>query len=315
MRKDGRVFEPGSPSRFLSHRGRRTGISRSPLHEARERGSFIRAAGSSAVLGGTHETHRCSRWSLAAWKNMGCPHREAPASNDGAVDSHLVVPHPNNRLQHLWGLPCRVRVEVHHRAALVAIGDAYGGGFDRFRRTRERLPPIRPPRRGRIAADAIRMFGRNLRTSGRCAASLPISPTVAEVITEMLASSKMPRLRCIISTGEPWRRPTSVANSWPNTASSSPSGVRTCVGRFPSTRGSPPLWSKENQLRKLGGGQPGETAAIVSPTEGQAPVAVKTVPAQVGDLERFAAHGLYWVPEERLYFTNLDRHLRLSAAA
>src|SRR5437879_8004176 len=53
--------------------------------------------------------------------------------------------------------------------------------------------------------------------------------------------------------------------------------------------GFPPLWSKEDQLRKLGGGEPGETAAIVSPMQGQAPVAVKTVPAQVGDFEKFAA--------------------------
>src|SRR3989304_2984565 len=74
--------------------------------------------------------------------------------------------------------------------------------------------------------------------------------------------------------------------------------------------GSPPLWGKKNQLRKLAGGQPGETAAIANSTEGQAPVAVKTVPAQVGGLERFAAHGLHWVPEEGLYFTNLDRHVR-----
>src|SRR5258705_3205518 len=71
---------------------------------------------------------------------------------------------------------------------------------------------------------------------------------------------------------------------------------------------SPTLRSKENQLRKLGGGQPGETTAIVKPTEGQAPVAVKTVPAQVGDLERFAAHGLHRVPKERLDLTNLDGH-------
>ena len=77
--------------------------------------------------------------------------------------------------------------------------------------------------------------------------------------------------------------------------------------------GSPPLWSKEDQLRKLGGSEPGETAAIVSPMQGQAPVAVKTVPAQVGDLEKFAAHGLHWVPEERLYFPNLDRHVRCRA--
>src|SRR5712692_5621448 len=78
--------------------------------------------------------------------------------------------------------------------------------------------------------------------------------------------------------------------------------------------GSPPLWSKENQVRKLGGGQPGETAAVVSPTECQAPVAVETVPAQLGDLEKFAAHGLHWIPEERFYFTNLDRHVRYPSA-
>ena len=74
--------------------------------------------------------------------------------------------------------------------------------------------------------------------------------------------------------------------------------------------GSTSLWSKEKQLGKLRGGQPGETAAIVSPTKGKAPVAVKAVPAQIGRLERFAAHGLHWVSDERLYFTNLDRHVR-----
>jgi hypothetical protein len=86
---------------------------------------------------------------------------------------------------------------------------------------------------------------------------------------------------------------------------------RTNVGREVSTDGgSPPPWSKENQFRQPAGGQPGKTAAIVSATEGQAPVAVKPVPAQVGDLEKLAAHGLYWVPEERPYLTNLDRHVR-----
>src|SRR6185503_2440326 len=74
--------------------------------------------------------------------------------------------------------------------------------------------------------------------------------------------------------------------------------------------GAPSLRGIENQLRHLGGGQPGETAAVADPAEGQAPVAVKPVPSQVGDLEPFAAHGLHRVPEERLYFTNLDRHVR-----
>ncbi len=120
---------------------------------------------------------------------------------------------------------------------------------------------------------AIKMFGRNLRTSAGCAASRPISPIVAEVITETLASSKMPRLRCIISTGEPCRRPISHANSGPNKASSSPSGVRTCEGRFPSLDDSLPLCNsaslrgKQNQLRQLRGGQPGEAATIVEPMQ------------------------------------------------
>jgi alpha-1,6-mannosyltransferase len=65
-------------------------------------------------------------------EEYGLPHREAPAASDGAVDPSLVVPHPNNRLQHLGGGARRARVVVHHRAALVAIGDANGGGLARL---------------------------------------------------------------------------------------------------------------------------------------------------------------------------------------
>ena len=45
-------------------------------------------------------------------------------------------------------------------------------------------------------------------------------------------------------------------------------------GEVSSDAGSSPLWSKEKQLRKLGGSQPGETAPIASATEGQASVTV-----------------------------------------
>src|SRR6185436_14898675 len=84
------------------------------------------------------------------------------------------------------------------------------------------------------------------------------------------------------------------------------------VGREASSGSGPPsLWSKENQLRKFRGGQPGETAVIVSPTECQAPITVKAVPAQVDDLESFAAHGLHRVSKERLYLTDLDSHVLL----
>src|SRR6185503_11403596 len=37
-----------------------------------------------------------------------------------------------HRLQHLCRLACRIRIEVHHRAALVAIDDAYDWAFIGF---------------------------------------------------------------------------------------------------------------------------------------------------------------------------------------
>src|SRR5262245_3219361 len=61
-------------------------------------------------------------------EEYGLAYREAPASSYGAVDPSLVVPQLGNRLQHLGGRACRVRVEVHHRAALVEVGDRYGRG-------------------------------------------------------------------------------------------------------------------------------------------------------------------------------------------
>src|SRR5262245_28493815 len=74
--------------------------------------------------------------------------------------------------------------------------------------------------------------------------------------------------------------------------------------------GSSSLWRKQNQLRKLGGGQPREAIANVNPTEGQAAVAVETVPAQVGDVEKLAPHGLHGVAEQCFYFTDPGRHTR-----
>jgi hypothetical protein len=82
---------------------------------------------------------------------------------------------------------------------------------------------------------------------------------------------------------------------------------------LPSTDGeSPPLWNKENSSGSLVAVSPGETAAIVSLTEGQAPVAVKTVPAQIHDLAKLAAHGLHWVPEECLRPSRIEKSVCLS---
>jgi hypothetical protein len=72
----------------------------------------------------------------------GLPLREAPAASDGAVDPSVVVPHPDNRPQHLGSGARRAGVEVHHRAALVAIGDAYGGGLARFSEREDASHPL-----------------------------------------------------------------------------------------------------------------------------------------------------------------------------
>lgn len=70
----------------------------------------------------------------------------------------------------------------------------------------------------------------------------------------------------------------------------------------------PSLGGEEQKLRELSGGQPGETTPILKATECEAPVAFKPVPAQVGDLDTFTAHGLHRIPEERRYLTDLDCH-------
>ena len=125
------------------------------------------------------------------------------------------------------------------------------------------------------------MFGRNLRTSARCPASSAIPLTVAEVIRETLASSKMPRSRCVISTGDPWRRLTSAASCSLKRASSSPPGVRTCVGR-PSavlrtgakrsscgslvavSQGNPPRSPIRRSARRLSPSRPCQPSSAVS---------------------------------------------------
>src|SRR5436190_3581722 len=73
--------------------------------------------------------------------------------------------------------------------------------------------------------------------------------------------------------------------------------------------GAAPLRSEDEHLRKLAGGQPGKPAPVISATEGEAPVALKPVPAQIGDVEAFPAHGFHRVAEERRYFTDLDSHV------
>jgi hypothetical protein len=72
------------------------------------------------------------------------------------------------------------------------------------------------------------------------------------------------------------------------------------------------LRSKQEQIGKLARCQPREPAAviIIHPPKCQAPVTLEAVPAQVGDLESLAAHGLHGIPEDRLYLSDFYQHAR-----
>ena len=75
-----------------------------------------------------------------------------------------------------------------------------------------------------------------------------------------------------------------------------------------------PLGSEQEQVRKFACAEPREPAAVINPPECQAPVAIEAVPAQIGDLESFAAHGLHGIPEDRLYVSDFHRHARSEPA-
>src|SRR5229473_5334801 len=68
------------------------------------------------------------------------------------------------------------------------------------------------------------------------------------------------------------------------------------------------LRSKQEQVGKLACCQPRHPAAVIHPPECQASVTLEAVPAQLGDLESFAAHGLHGIPEDRLHMSDFYEH-------
>ena len=130
---------------------------------------------------------------------------------------------------------------------------------------------------------------------------------MAEAMTEMLAASKIPCPSCIISTGAPWRRPTSAARASPNKGSSSPPR-RTDVCRQLVVIVALPHRSEGAEVGEPARTQPRVSATLVNPTKREAPIAVYAVPAQRGGIELLATHGLHRIAVNRFNLSNLDRH-------
>jgi hypothetical protein len=53
---------------------------------------------------------------------------------------------------------------------------------------------------------------------------------------------------------------------------------------------------------------------IIDPPECQASVTIDAVPAQIGDLEWFAAHGLHGISEDRFHTSDFYEHARSESA-
>src|SRR5215472_1096186 len=70
------------------------------------------------------------------------------------------------------------------------------------------------------------------------------------------------------------------------------------------------LRSKQDQLGKLAGSEPRHSAAVVYPPEREAAVTLDAVPAQLGGLKPFAAHGLHGIAEDCLHLSDFYPHAR-----
>src|SRR6266850_947347 len=68
------------------------------------------------------------------------------------------------------------------------------------------------------------------------------------------------------------------------------------------------LRSEQDQVGKLDCCQPWEPAAVIHPPECQASVTIEAVPAQLGNLEPFAGHGLHGISEDRLHLSDFYEH-------
>jgi hypothetical protein len=61
-------------------------------------------------------------------------------------------------------------------------------------------------------------------------------------------------------------------------------------------------------------GAPRHSAAVVHSPERQASITIEAVPAEVGDLESFAAHGFHGIPEDCLHMSDFYEHARSESA-
>ena len=71
-----------------------------------------------------------------------------------------------------------------------------------------------------------------------------------------------------------------------------------------------PERSKQQQIGKLACAQPRKLVSLPRAAECKTPVTVDPVPAQIGDFESFAGHGLHRVSEDRFYLSDFCRHGR-----
>jgi hypothetical protein len=132
----------------------------------------------------------------------GLSDRQSTDASDRAVDSRVVLVRANDRLQHFWRGTCRVGIRFTIEQRTSRIVTAMAGASSPS--PNDSTPPTHSSSwKGTDRSERTTTFGRNRRTSGLCPASRPISRTVSEAITEMLASSKMPCFNCIICTGAP----------------------------------------------------------------------------------------------------------------
>lgn len=256
-------------------------------------------------------THSRSRCTAARLEEYRLPYRDAPSSSHSAVDPGLVVANPNNHLQHLWGRTCESgsKFTIEQRSSRLVIPMAAA----LVSRSRGPPPTHSSFSKGTDRSDAKRMFGRNRRTSGRCAAQPPDfvyrgggHHEDERLVEDANGTSSRPANHC--GDGPPSPVPGRTLPTPFHLACERASGAS--VGG-----GSPPLLSKENQLSgsldAVSHGKPPRSSGRRKASDGRR----RDRSAQVGDIGQFGSSAvrpssISLILEQRLYFTDLDEHVR-----
>jgi len=246
-------------------------------------------------------------------QNNGLTDRHSADPGHGAVDSGAVLVRTNDRLHHFWRTTSRVGIDVDHRAALVAHGDGDRGCVAPLAEREHAAHPLvlLEGNGSHRTNDDVRAKSSHVRAHS-CE-----MPDLTDRIERDHGDARLiedPVLQLHHLHGS--SVPTSDLGGQVRTEDIHLFAIRRAHvrGKVPPGTVLAAERSKQDEVGKLAGGEPRERAAVFHAPQGQAPVAIEAVPAQIGGVEAFAAHRFHGIPEDRFHLSDFHAHVCSSAS-